>query len=90
MGKEEGGCEHTDHDHKRENIIQYDSKRRGEFLEAIEVGTLHDAVRHCLDNESRDFGVIVNLIHPNEGLQEADTDDDQEGKEDQTLLHHHL
>ena len=78
----------TNHDHKRKNIIQHDPKRRGEILKPIKIRTPHDDIGHALQDESRDGFVIVDLVHADERLQEADDDDGEEGEEDEGFFHH--
>lgn len=44
----------------------------------------------CRDEANRSHGVIICRVHAYERLEEADQNDDQEGKEDQRLFHHDL
>lgn len=78
----------TNHDDKREDVIQHDPERRREIFEALEVRALHDGIGHRLQDEARHGPVIIDLIHPNESLEETNDDDGEEGKEDEGLLHH--
>ena len=41
-----------------------------------------------MDDERGDILIVVNLIKADEGLEEADDDNDEEGEEDQRFLHH--
>ena len=88
-GKEKKrGGKLTDHNNKRKNIIKDNPKRWGELLEPGEIRRLHHAVGHGLDDEARHFGIIVHLIHADEGLQKAHHDDDQQREENEGFLHH--
>lgn len=80
----------TNHDDKSKNIIQHDPKGRRELLEAAEIGALHHAVGHGLQDEGGDLGVVVDLVHADEGLQEADADDDEQREEDEGFFHHYF
>ncbi len=81
----------TNHNHKGEDIVQYNPKRWGELLEPSKIWTLHHTVRHRLQDERCCFRrIIICLVHSDECLQEPYHHDHEERKENQRLLHHHL
>ena len=80
--------EEDDHDDEGEDVVEDDAEGRGEVLKSVEVGGLHDGLEHGLHDEVCDAGVVVDLVHADEGLEEADHDDDEEGEEDEGFGHH--
>lgn len=83
------GGESTGHDNKGEYVVQDNAEGEGEVMEGLELRTLHDTVRHSLDDVPCKWYVDVGLRHSHERLEEPDEDDKEESEEDQTLLHHH-
>ena len=49
---------------------------------------MHDRVGHGLHDKGCDFCVVVDLIHSDESLEEADADDEEQGEEDEGFFHH--
>lgn len=80
----------TDHDYECEDVIENDAERGREIVEAVEIGGLHDAVQHRLHDEARHARIVINLIHTDESLQEANHDDNKQGKEDERFPHHNF
>ena len=81
----------TYHDDEGEAIIEYEAKRMLKFVKSAEVRGLHDGVCHGLDDEGNITGhLVVRVVQSDKGLQKANDDNKQEGKENDGLLHHHF
>ena len=78
----------TNHDNESEDVIQHDPKRRREILKPVKIRALHDRIGHGLQDKPRHSTVVIDLVHSNESLEEANDDDGEEGKEDEGFLHH--
>jgi hypothetical protein len=79
------------HYNKGKAVVQNQAKRMLEFVEAAEVGRLHECIGHGLDDKSNiSCNLVVGIIETDKRLQEANNDDEEQGKEYDGLLHHHL
>jgi hypothetical protein len=83
----EGGW--TYHDNKGKAVVENQPKRMAKLLEPIEFRTLEDSLEHGFDDEPDVIGAkIIGQIETDKSLQETNVDNDEQGKEDDRLLHH--
>ena len=80
----------TNHDHEREDVVEYQSERWCEIVKSFKVGTLHDTIQHCFEDKARHIRIVVHLIHTDECLKKPDHDDNEQRKENKRFLHHHF
>lgn len=73
-----------------EDVVENQSERRGKVVESTKLGTAHDGVDHGLNDEIGSIQFLIFLIQTDKGLQETDTNEEQESKEDERFLHHDL